>query len=109
MIRKSKEYYFKNAVRQCIGNSSKMWKALNDILPSKSSSTPSSIVVNGNVLSCNDDIANGFNDHFSSVADVLIKDFVASSTSKVNRFDHSNVTRMYQILSSIYLVFCMSL
>ena len=58
-----------------------MWKALNDILPSKSSSTPSSIVVNGNVLSGNEDIANGFNDHFSSVADVLIKDnFEASST-----------------------------
>ena len=93
MIRKSKEYYFKNTVQQGIGNSGKMWKALNDILPSKSSSTPSSIVVNGNVLSGNEDIANGFNDHFSSVADVLIKDnFVASSTSNVNRVDHSNVT-----------------
>ena len=93
MIRNSKEYYFNNTVQQGIGNSGKMWKALNDILPSKSSSTPSSIVVNGNVLSGNEDIANGFNDHFSSVADVLIKDnFVASSTSNVNRVDHSNVT-----------------
>ena len=70
-----------------------MWKALNDILAFKSSSTPSSIVVNGNVLSGSEDIANGFNDHFSSVADVLIKDnFVANSTSTVNRVDYSNVT-----------------
>ena len=93
MICKSKEYYFKNTVRQGIGNSGKMWKALNDILPSKSPSTPSSIVVYDNVLSGNEDIANGSNDYFSSVADVLIKDnFVASSTSNVNRVDHSNVT-----------------
>ena len=93
MIRKSKEYYFKNTVRQGIGNSGKMWKALNDILPSKSSCTPSSIVVNGNVWSGNEDIANGFNDHFSSVADVLIKDkFVARSTSDVNRVDNSYLT-----------------
>ena len=44
-------------------------------------------------MSGNEDIANGFNNHFSSFADVLIKDnFVASSTSNVNRVDYSNVT-----------------
>ena len=94
MIRKSKEIYFKNTVQQGVGNSGKLWKALNDILPSKSSSNPSSIVVNGNVLSRNDDIANGFNDHFANVANVLIKDdFVACSTSNVPRDDCSNVTQ----------------
>ena len=78
---------------QGVGNSGKLWKALNDILPFKSSSNPSSITVNGNVLSRNDDIANGFNDHFANVANILIKDdFVACSTSNVPRDDCSNVT-----------------
>ena len=54
MIHKSKESYFKNTVQQGVGNSGKLWKALNDIFPSKSASNPSAIVVNESVLSGND-------------------------------------------------------
>ena len=51
-------------------------------------------MVNGNVLSRNDDIANEFNDHFPNAANVLIKDdFIACSTSNVPRDDCSNVTQ----------------
>ena len=94
MIRKSKEVYFKNTVQQGVCNSGKLRKALNDILPSKSSSNPSSIVVHENALFSNDDIPNGFNDHFGNVTSVLIKDdYVACSTRNVPRDDFSNVAQ----------------
>ena len=89
-------------MQQGVGNPGELWKALNDIFPSKSSCNPLSIVVNKNVLSRNDDIANGFNDHFANVANVLIKDdFIARSTSKVYWDYCSNVTQSKLNLSCV--------
>ena len=51
MIRKGKESYYKNIIYKGTENSSKLWKALNDILPSKPYPNPSSIHINDNVLS----------------------------------------------------------
>ncbi len=72
MVRKSKEAHFKNNIEQGVGNPNKLWKTLNDILPSKVSKNPSSIVVDGKVLSKSDDMSNGFNDYFANVANNLI-------------------------------------
>ena len=60
----------------------KLWKTLHDILPSKESPTPSTITVDGEVYTSNEDIAHAFNKHFSSVATKLIDtQWVCSSIS----------------------------
>ena len=72
MARKAKEKYCKQSVFKCNGDSKKLWKTLHDILPSKESPTPSTITVDGEVYTSNEDIAHAFNKHFSSVATKLI-------------------------------------
>ena len=49
MVRRAKEKYCKQSVFQCNGDSKKLWKTLQDILPSKESPTPSTITVDGEV------------------------------------------------------------
>ena len=72
MIRRAKENYCKQSVSQCSNDSKKMWKALNEFMPSKASPSPNSIIVEDEVCNSNDAISNGFNKHFSSVASKLI-------------------------------------
>ena len=45
MIRQSKEKYYKQSVADCNGDSKNLWKTLHDILPSKVTQTPNSIIV----------------------------------------------------------------
>ncbi|XP_072028290.1 uncharacterized protein [Amphiura filiformis] len=72
MIRKAKETYCKQSVSQNAGDSKKMWKALNDILPHKASPSPSSITIDDEVCTSVNDIANGFNKYFTGVAAKLV-------------------------------------
>ena len=82
MVQKAKEKYCKQSVFKCNGDSKKLWKTLHDILPSKESPTPSTITVDGDVYTSNEDIAHAFNKHFSSVATKLI------DTQCCNDFDN---------------------
>tara|TARA_B110000881_G_C18314640_1_gene383678 strand:+ start:55 stop:282 length:228 start_codon:yes stop_codon:yes gene_type:complete len=71
MIRKSKENFYKSAISDGAGDSKKLWNTLKDIVPNNPAKTPSSIIVDDNVFTHSHDIANGFNHHFTSVADNL--------------------------------------
>lgn len=86
LVRNCKENYFRDTIHKSSSNSRNLWKGLKEILPSKSSVNPSSIVFNGNFLSNNDDIANGFNHHFTNVANVL-----SESDSTINHSNDANV------------------
>ena len=85
MVRKAKEKYCKQSVFKCNGDSKKLWKTLHDILPSKESPTPSTITVDGEVYTSNEDIAHAYNKYFSSLATKLI------DTQCCNDFDNDVV------------------
>ena len=72
MIRSAKSNYYKDLISQNCNNSCKLWQSLKSVLPSKGSINTSSIVFEGNVLTSNDNISNGFNKHFANVATKLI-------------------------------------
>ena len=72
MLRTAKSNYYKVLISQNCNDSSKLWKSLKRVLPSKRSCNTSSIVIEGDVLTSNDDISNGFNKHFTNVATKLI-------------------------------------
>ena len=72
MVRKAKEIHCKQSVAQSTGDSKRMWKALKDILPQKTSPSPSSITVDDEVCVSNIDIADGFNKYFTGIVDKLV-------------------------------------
>ncbi len=79
MMRESKKRYFEKSIDDCTGDSGKLWKTLNTILPKKRSVSPSSLDIDGKVLESDSDICNGFNKHFVDVARKLIDENVCAS------------------------------
>ena len=87
MIREEKQTYCKQSVSDNVGNSKKMWNALHNILPRKASPSPSSINVDGRVCTDKNDIADGFNEHFTGIAAKLVEN---NGKNSGNRVDLSN-------------------
>ena len=80
-----------------------MWNALHNILPRKSSPTPSSITIDDKVCTSDNDIADGFNAHFTGIAAKLIESNGTNNndgvdTSMFNPNDMSNVDRSNHVL-----------
>ncbi len=72
MIRSAKCKYYKTVIQESGNDSGKLWQTLRSVIPSKDASTPASIVYDDVVHTSNNDIANAFNEHFTSVASKLV-------------------------------------
>ena len=81
MIRECKKRHFEKTISDCSGDSGKLWKTLNTILPQKRSVNPSSLDINGKTVENDNDICNGFNEHFVNVARKLIDDNASTSVN----------------------------
>ena len=95
MLRKAKSDYYRDKISHC-SNSSELWKELKDVIPSKGLSIPSSITHDNNVLMTDDDMSNGFNNHFVNVATNLIKD----NCNNVNNDTISNGNMNVDVMSN---------
>jgi len=84
-IRDEKQTYCRQNVSDNIGNSKKMWNALQNVLPQKTSPSPSSITIDDRVCTSDNDIADGFNEHFTGIAAKLVENAGSSN------YDLSNV------------------
>ena len=67
-IRSKKSEYFKTTIEENKGNSSFLWKKLKEVLPNKRKIVPKSILSqNGDFVDDLADIADTFNEHFSTI------------------------------------------
>ena len=106
LIRKSKALYYNSKFHDYWGNMRKTWNLINDIIGKKKNTFdyPDYFIENGNLIKGHLDIANGFNDFFSSVgtkiadeinqnrssSDSCFKDYLKESNS--NTFTFPKVT-----------------
>ena len=70
-IRASKKEYFSSAIKENKDNPKEMWKTLKKLLPFKNAKLPDKVVVAEKHYSSKLEIANCFNDYFSSAASKL--------------------------------------
>ena len=91
-IRCKKSEHFISAIEENKGNSSDMWKKLKEVLPSKQKIVPSSLLSqHGEVVDDLADIADIFNEHFSTVEERL----VSNATSRGSVDDNIHLTHNY--------------
>ena len=67
MIKKSKRDHFISEKNENINYTRKLWKLINEITPSKVSTTPSSLELNGNVITNGQQIVETLYDFFSNI------------------------------------------
>lgn len=67
IIRQAKQNYYKTKLSECSGNNEKTWQTINNLIGRKKSQLPSFFSHNNTNLINNIDIAEGFNEYFSSV------------------------------------------
>ena len=76
-VRKKKSEYFTSAIENNKDNSSLLWKKLKEILPNKQKCVPSSIISsNGEYVDDPTDIANNFNEYFSTIGERMAENQV---------------------------------
>lgn len=68
MIRRVKGIFYRDAIEKCQGNSGKLWKQMNDLKGSKVEMPTNVLEYNNQKFVEPADIANAFNEHFSSIA-----------------------------------------
>ena len=72
-IRTTKSEYFTSTIEDNKSNSSMLWKKLKGVLPNKKKITPNSILsANGENIDDLADIADTFNEHFSTMGNVYV-------------------------------------
>ena len=74
-IEKAKSDYYTNILHECRGDSAKLWKAFNQVLPAKLTPTFSSLKVDDITYTTAKSIADGFNTFFVSVGNKLAECF----------------------------------
>ena len=70
-IRLSKSNYYNNKLSSSQNDPRSTWKTLNELITPKKKSQKLNIIVNNRVLTDPNEIADTFNDYFTSVADQL--------------------------------------
>ena len=92
LIRKSKANYYKDKLNEYWGNMKKTWGLINEILGRKKRSFnfPDYFVENGKLVSGNFDIANGFNDFFTSIGEKLASNIDSTNTSFKDYLNNPN-------------------
>ena len=83
-IKKSKSTYYINLINESKGNSSKLWKAVNEALPDHPSNPITSLNHNGMSVTSSTGIASAFDDFFTNIGSNLSKKFSSSPTILIN-------------------------
>lgn len=68
VIREAKSNYYKNMLNQHTGNMKKTWETINNLTGRNKAHLPNHFMYNNKCLNSNEEIAEGFNEHFSNVA-----------------------------------------
>lgn len=74
IFKAAKDNYYKSTLKDNTDNNKNTWQLTNEILRRKDSSKCTSFNVQGESITGNQEIANGFNDYFCSVANDLAQD-----------------------------------
>ena len=78
-IRTTKSEYFTSTIEDNKSNSSMLWKKLKEVLPNKKKITPNSILsANGENIDDLADIADTFNEHFSTIGERMCSNATTS-------------------------------
>ena len=83
-IEKAKSDYYTNILQEGRGDSAKIWKAFNQVLRSKLTSTFSSLKIDDTTHTTAKSVADGFNKFFESVGNKLAECFLYHSESSGN-------------------------
>ena len=76
-IRVAKNQYYKNKLNGSAGDAKKTWKVINEVLkPNKQSNDVTSFKVDDKILTDSSEIANSFNEFFTSIGSKLASDIV---------------------------------
>ena len=101
VIRKSKREYFVDAVNSVEDNPKRMWKILKKLLPSKRTKTPTKINIEGKSYTSLSDIANSFNELFTTVADKITSHFESSTLDNVSMLTKNKLNITFASPNSI--------
>ena len=112
MIKQNKNKYFKDRLDQSSGNSKATWKVLNEVLKrNKKSTRVDSFNVDDQVITNNAAIANGFNNHYINIPDILsssvpdsifdYKYFLSARLDTEFELAETNVSEVTEIISEI--------
>lgn len=88
-IRSEKSNYYVSAIESNKGNSSTFWRTIKGILPSKQKPTPNCVVMDSEHLESPIDIANAFNEHFSTIAERMASSPTQTSMCNTAAYDGS--------------------
>ena len=91
-IRQSKREYFTTSIEENKNNQKEIWKTLKKLLPSKRVTSPEIIRFEGKSYTSFLDIANCFNEFFSTVASRLTKDMPTAEPASSARLTHESLT-----------------
>ena len=80
LIRKSKKEYHCNFIEENQGNSRNIWKCLKRVIPKSSKISPHSLEIDGAHISDPPEVANAFNNFFTTCAANLTKDLKSCRT-----------------------------
>ena len=67
LVREAKKTYYQSCIRNCKGDSTKLWKHINELVPNNSKSAPTAIKDGETTLTDAQDLCESFNDYFSTV------------------------------------------
>ena len=83
-IEEAKSNYFTSLLQDCKGDSSKLWKAFKQVLPTKQTSNITSLKVDEKTIFTAKSIADGFNQFFMSIENKLAECFTYETENSVN-------------------------
>ena len=86
-------YYYKQSFTEHKNDSRRTWKTINE-LTSRKSNTPSikELIVNGVSINKTTDLANAFNEHFSSIGPKLANKIPSAANGDNSCLDYLNIT-----------------
>ncbi|CAB4017336.1 Hypothetical predicted protein [Paramuricea clavata] len=67
LVREAKKTYYQSCIRNCKGDSTKLWKYINELVPNNSKSAPTAIKDGETTLTDAKDLCESFNNYFSTV------------------------------------------
>ncbi|CAB3994906.1 Hypothetical predicted protein [Paramuricea clavata] len=67
LVREVKKTYYQSCIRNCKGDSTKLWKYINELVPNNSKSAPTAIKDGETTLTDAKDLCESFNNYFSTV------------------------------------------
>ena len=92
-IKIAKESYYKQSFTEHKNDSRRTWQTINE-LTSRKSNTPSikELIVNGVSINKTTDLANAFNEHFSSIGPKLANEIPSAANGDNSCLDYLNIT-----------------